>query len=364
MTTRSLARATLGMLVMTTAGCGAILGLDQNYKEGEPAAGGAGGNGSASGTGSAGKGGASAASSSSSSSSSSGGSAGGSCAELPAACGATKNEDCCSTRSIPGGKFQRDNNAEPDYEATVSDFRLDRFEVTVGRFRAFLEALPGSKPAAGAGKHPKNTTEDKGWDPAWSMFLPSDQPGFEASLTSCGQPSIWTSFASKNENMPINCVTWFEAFAFCIWDGGRLPTETEWNYAAIGGVEDRPFPWGMGGPIADTAVFNCEGGKDQRCDITDIKPVGSLPGGDGLWEQADLGASMTEWLRDAWKAPPDYPKTSCVDCAFFDVTQSDVERPVRGGSWASAFDPIQNSFRAPVSADRRKTDLGLRCARD
>jgi formylglycine-generating enzyme required for sulfatase activity len=45
--------------------------------------------------------------------------------------------------------------------------------------------------------------------------------------------------------VPINCVTWHEAYAFCIWDGGFLPTEAEWELAASGG-EERVFPYGFG----------------------------------------------------------------------------------------------------------------------
>lgn len=54
----------------------------------------------------------------------------------------------------------------------------------------------------------------------------------------------WDAF-SPTQNYPINCVNWYEAYAFCIWDGGFLPTVAEWNYAAVGGSEYRFFPWSV-----------------------------------------------------------------------------------------------------------------------
>ena len=55
-------------------------------------------------------------------------------------------------------------------------------------------------------------------------------------------------------NAAINCVNWFEAYAFCIWDGGFLPTEAEWNYAASGGSEQRYYPWSASFPPGATTI--------------------------------------------------------------------------------------------------------------
>ena len=70
-------------------------------------------------------------------------------------------------------------------------------------------------------------------------------------LTTCA-PSTWTpspvSGSASQENLPINCVDWAEAYAFCIWDGGFLPSEAEWEYAAAGGSLQLDYPWGSAGP--------------------------------------------------------------------------------------------------------------------
>jgi formylglycine-generating enzyme required for sulfatase activity len=80
----------------------------------------------------------------------------------------------------------------------------------------------------------------------------------------------------------MNCVNWYEAYAFCIWDVGFLPRETEWEYAAVGGNQQRQYPWGTADPgtANQYAIFNCNypnlANNEQGCaGATNIAPVGT-----------------------------------------------------------------------------------------
>jgi sulfatase modifying factor 1 len=285
------------------------------------------------------------------------------CAGLTTSCGPNNTESCCATTSVPAGTFDRGGFMPPS-PATLSAFSLDRFEVTVGRFRAFVAAYPGSKPAAGAGANPN--IPDSGWDASWP--LPSDAAALTTAVVGCGDSATWTSTpTAASEALPMNCLDWYTAFAFCAWDGGRLPTEAEWYYAASGGNQQRQYPWStsatssMLGP--DYALYDC---IEQGCSLIDVGSESPL--GDGLWGQADLGGSVWEWNLDwfSLNTDPYVDPTGCNDCANLDSTTSTSPptRVLRGGSWLSYAPDLANASRSNAEPNDATTyGPGVRCAR-
>jgi formylglycine-generating enzyme len=274
-----------------------------------------------------------------------------SCVDLPASC-AGANKNCCASQPVPGGSFQLDNETDPVFATTIGELWLDAYEVTVGRFRQFAAGYPGTVPAAGSGKNSKNPS-DPGWDLAWNAFLPVDGATLIANVQCDAAFQTW----GRGDELAMNCVTWFEANAFCIWDGGRLPTDAEWNYAAAGGSEQRVYPWSQP-PANDTidpsfAVF---------APATDVAPVGSKsPRGDGKYGQSDLAGNVWEWVQD-WYVP--YPRSTCDDCATLVQPPDTSERVIRGGSSYDSYSYL-NSFVLDVyDPTTRLNYIGFRCARN
>jgi sulfatase modifying factor 1 len=319
-------------------------------------------------------------------------------------CGAPgATTSCCETAAVPGGTFQRRNLG--NLSATVSPFVLDKYEVTVGRMRAFVDAggrTKASPPANGAGAHPK--IPNSGWNPVWNTFLPSDVSSLKSVLRSINP--TWTDTPGTKEHLPISNVTWFIASAFCAWDGGRLPTYAEMNFAAAGGNEQRHYPWSAPpssetisrtqaayycgyelpfyncpatycsnapatpscDPAACVAPDSCVTPPCVGCGNGDIAPVGMLPAGAGKWGHFDLSGNLAELVVDV-----DGPLTvPCTDCARIppDDIRGTSNNPrldafflFTGGAWSYAAADVRTSSFGTLKDRNVSDDVGFRCAR-
>jgi formylglycine-generating enzyme required for sulfatase activity len=260
--------------------------------------------------------------------------------------------------------------------ATVSSFRLDKYLVTVGRFRQFVSAWnqgSGWLPRAASGKHTHlnagnglNATGG-GYESGW---VTSDDSNIAPSDTNLGGSTkfapTWTVSPGSNENLPIDGENWWEAYAFCIWDGGFLPSEAEWAYAAAGGGGQREYPWGGADPgtINEYAIYgdlagngNCYYPDGGTCTGTaNIAPVGTATSGAGLWGQLDLAGNVWEWNLD-WYATYVNP---CADCANLAAT---TWRVGRGGDFYQVTSYLLSPYRGGIIPSYRNDSVGFRCAR-
>src|SRR5208337_5313332 len=105
-------------------------------------------------------------------------------------------------------------------------------------------------------------TEEEASSGAAAALAPIPTKSANAHLTCAQQHSTWTPSPGTQENLPVGCVTWYEAYAFCIWDGGFLPSGAEWEYAAAGVSQQREYPWGSTAPGTGNqyAIYNSQYG--------------------------------------------------------------------------------------------------------
>lgn len=321
------------------------------------------------------------------------------CDGLSSAC---KGADCCAWDRIAEGneaiRYQRGYDASDDSSALGSEwqprndkarvviqpFYLDRFEVSVSRFRKFVanydnfnrdESLRG-----GRAQHPA-LGPDSGFKSGWKALslsdsnlkatvpvIPTSAEDLVKRVTSCGNHT-YSADAGDNEARPINCLTFFEAFLFCMWDQGRLPTEAEWQAAASSGSQ-RVYPWSDPAQntniTRDHAVFN----RSEQLP----EEVGERAAGAGKYGSRDLAGNVYEWVRDS-----EFDDTLCTPptgvCNYVNTPNDPLEltqdadangqqyRVVRGGSYKFPAARLRNAHRYVLYGMTRLSDVGLRCAR-
>jgi sulfatase modifying factor 1 len=186
------------------------------------------------------------------------------------------------------------------------------------------------------------------------------------------------------DDYPLVGVNWKQARAFCIWrtqlyrsyldENGeaitqdfRLPTEAEWEYAARGGLDLSPYPWG--GPY----IRNSRG-----CFLGNFKPNrGSYEGDGGIYTVKvtsywpnDYGlycmaGNVSEWTSNAYDESA-YSFTHDISTDYvYDAKETDPpalkRKVIRGGSWKDVMFYLQTGTRTYEYQDTAKCYIGFRC---
>ncbi len=284
-------------------------------------------------------------------------------------------ETGCGLVEIAGGTFtmgvaSADSAVDGSPEQpliTVGAIALDSHEVTVARFRRFW-AVASTLPPVNRVVYPGGTVTITG-----GLREP------DATLSLADRSCNWTAAPGMRELHPINCIDWATAQAFCVWDGGRLPTDAEWEFAArgreVGGLRaGRLYPWGDEDPLTtcDRSRWNlyaCQG--DDGAQTRRVGSFAPSPDLDGarLW---DLSGNIYEWTVDNFVHYSDPERVGCWGAVpsgrrnpICNVDPNGA-RTIRGGSWFFNSVGVLRSpsrFGVNMGGTLPLPGLGIRCAR-
>lgn len=257
--------------------------------------------------------------------------------------------------SVPSGAFTMGtndrqsayDNERPAHQVVTESFWIDRFPVTNRRFDEFVRAN---------GYQRQEYWSAAGWE--WLADTGHAAPhGWEPASDGGWYVRRFGHLRPMNPNEPVQHVSFYEAEAFAAFAGGRLPTEPEWEKAALWNPAtgaSSTYPWGEGEPTVLRANL------DQSA--FGPMPVGSLPDGASKLGVQQMVGDVHEWTTSGFDAYPGYATFPYPE--YSEVFFGGDYRVLRGSSWASSRHVARGTFRNWDHPIRRQIFSGIRLAWD
>ncbi|MBT6086923.1 MAG: ergothioneine biosynthesis protein EgtB [Rhodospirillaceae bacterium] len=262
--------------------------------------------------------------------------------------------------NIPGGTFMLGapksapflfDNEKYAHEVKVAPFSIAKAPITNAEFAAFV---------ADDGYTRDDLWSDEGIK--WRNDRAIKHPGYWVE----DGPGEWRMRRFEHDialpdHEPVIHVTWFEAEAYCRWAGVRLPTEIEWEVAALGqptangtlAATKRRYPWGDTPPTPNHA--NLDGRALGAIDVA------ALPDGDSAFGCRQMLGNVWEWTADTFNPFPEFSADTYTDYSTMLFGETKV---LRGGGWTTRSRMMHGTYRNYFHPDRWNVYSGFRVCRN
>lgn len=298
---------------------------------------------------------------------------------------------------VPGGSYIMGLNSVDELNIqvqnrkriTINPFKIDKYAVTNEQYRTFLIAMEAMPAPAAAEVQAAEGGMDYGTPMEWDVLLEEaeledylehvDPPNLDGPEDLLPDSTQWREYGLDDvvpwdtyfydpfyDDYPVVTVNWYQAKLFAAWAGKRLPTESEWEYAARSGVSGRIFPWDGLEVQTNTgeyrANFMQERGVYDKDGYAIMAPVDAfMPNDFGLYNMA---GNVSEWVLDSYN--PSYVVLESVGTANFVspsyLNHQEPRKVHRGGSWTSTEFFLGVGVRNFQHKNRSNPMIGFRAA--
>lgn len=249
------------------------------------------------------------------------------------------------------------DNEKPGFDVDIPAFRISRTLVSNGEFRRFVEDGGYQRPEfwTQGGRKWLATEMDLafGTDASPVSGTPK-HPYYWRKTTDGWHERHFDQWRPLPEDFPVKHVTYWEAEAYCRWAGRRLPTEIEWEVAALGNRPNEPnrrYPWG---DAMDSSRVDMDGRGLAS------QPVTALPEGDGPFGCRQMLGTLWEWTSNQFFP---YDGFAIDMYPFMSTLQFGDHKVTKGGSCGTSSRLIRGSYRQAYLPNRQDVFVGFRtCA--